>query len=225
MSRLISLFMHQFMRSRRWLAWALLLPAASALAQSAPNPPVLDPDALLRRLARPAPATTAFVEVHFSPLLSRPLIVSGKVEYDGPDSLARTVEHPYSEHTEIHGDAVSVVRGNDKPRTFSLQRSPELRTLLSSFSALLSGNRQQLEQSFTLSVGGDDAHWSMDLTPLDSRVKQRVSRITVNGQAASPRCMTTRTPDGSVTVMLMEDAAAAPVAAGIDLPGLEKLCH
>ena len=221
----MSQFMRHLMHQGGWFALAFLLPTASVLAQSSPNPAAPDPDALLRRLARPAPATTAFVEVHFSPLLSRPLIVSGNLEYEGPDSLARTVEQPYTEHTEIHGDQVSVVRGNDKPRTFSLQRAPELKTLLSSFSALLSGNRQQLEQSFALAVSGDDAHWSMGLTPLDSRVKQRVSRITVNGQAGSPRCMTTTAPDGSVTVMLMEDAARAPVPAGIDLAGLEKLCH
>jgi hypothetical protein len=185
----------------------------------------LDLDVLLRHLARPAPATTPFVEVHFSPLLSRPLIVSGELEYSGPDSLARTVEKPYSEQTQIHGDEVSVVRGNGKPRIFSLQRAPELKTLLSSFSALLGGNRQQLEQSFTLTVGGDDAHWTLGLTPRDSHVSQRVSRITVNGAGGSPRCMTTAAPDGSVTVMLMEEAARTQVPIDIDRAALEKVCH
>jgi hypothetical protein len=202
---------------------ALLLPAASALAQQSPAAP--DIDALLRRLARPAPASTPFVEVHFSPVLSRPLIVSGELEYDGPDSLARTVDKPYSERTVIHGDDVSVTRGTGKARTFSLQHAPELKTLLSSFSALLGGNRQQLEQSFALTVSGDDAHWSMALTPRDSRVTQRVSRITVNGAAGSPRCMTTTAPDGSVTVMLMEAAAQTALAPDIDRAALEKVCR
>jgi hypothetical protein len=207
----------------------VLLPAALAMGQqtgSAPGaaaPP--DIDALLHRLARPAPATTAFVEVHFSPVLSRPLIVSGELQYDGPDALARTVTKPYSEHTEIHGDQVSVVRGSGTPRTFSLARAPDLKTLLSSFSALLGGNRQQLEQSFTLTLNGDDAHWSINLTPRDSRVAQRVSRITVNGAAAVARCMTTAAPDGSVTVMLMEDAAQTPVAPDTGRAALEKVCH
>ncbi len=133
------------MRSARWLAAAMSLTVAAALA--AP-----DPDALLQRLTRPAPATTTFVEVHFSPLLSRPLIVSGELQYDGPDSLGRTVQKPYSEHTQIHGDEVSVTRGSGKPRIFSLQRAPELKTLLTSFSALLGGNRAQLERSFNLNV-------------------------------------------------------------------------
>jgi Outer membrane lipoprotein carrier protein LolA-like len=202
----------------RWIACALALYGAQALA--AP-----DVDSLLAHLARPAPATTPFVEVHFSPLLSRPLIVSGELTYSGPDSLGRTVDKPYSEHTEIHGDEVSITRGSGKPRTFSLQRAPELKTLLSSFSALLGGNRQQLEQGFTLLLSGDDAHWSLGLTPRDSRVRQRVSQITVTGVAGSPRCMTTAAPDGSVTVMLMEEAASTPVAADIDRAALEKVCH
>ncbi len=202
---------------------ALLLPVANALAQAPAGAP--DIDALLRHLARPAPASTPFVEVHFSPLLSRPLIVSGELEYNGPDALARTVEKPYSEHTVIQGDEVSVTRGTGKPRTFSLQRAPELKILLSSFSALLGGNRQQLEQSFSLTVGGDEAHWSMALVPRDSRVTQRVARIMVNGAADTPRCMITTAPDGSVTVMLMDEAAKTSVAPDIDRAGLEKVCH
>jgi hypothetical protein len=209
----------------RWLAVLVVLPATAVLAQSAPTPAALNVDALLQRLARPAPATTAFVELHFSPLLSRPLIVSGELEYGGPDSLGRTVDHPYSEHTRIHGDEVSVVRGNGKPHIYSLQQAPEMKTLLSSFSALLGGNRQQLESSFVLTLNGDNEHWSLGLTPRDSRVKQRVSQITVNGGAGSPRCMTTTAPDGATTVMLMEDAARAPLAPGVSLAGLAKLCH
>jgi hypothetical protein len=211
----------------RRMATILVTGTASVLAlpiwAADPAPP--DLDALLQHLARPAPATTPFVEVHFSPLLSRPLIVSGELEYSGPDSLARTVDKPYAEHTEIHGETVSVTRGNGKPRTFSLQRAPELKTLLSSFSALLGGNRQQLEGSFTLTVSGDDAHWTLGLAPRDSRVSQRVTRITVNGAAGSPRCMTTAAPDGSVTVMLMEDAARTQVPVDVDRAALEKVCH
>lgn len=207
----------------RWMVVAALLPAAAALGEATSSAP--DLDTLLQHLTRPAPATTPFVEVHFSPLLSRPLIVSGEMEYDGPDALARTVEKPYSEHTQIQGDTVSVTRGNGKPRTFSLQRAPDLKTLLSSFSALLGGNRAQLEQGFTLALSGDDAQWSLTLTPRDSRVSQRVSRIVVNGAAGRPRCMTTMAPDGSVTVMLMEDAARTSVPPDIDRAALDKVCR
>ncbi|HTY92420.1 MAG TPA: LolA-related protein [Steroidobacteraceae bacterium] len=186
---------------------------------------VPDPDALLRHLARAAPATTAFVEVHFSPLLSRPLIVSGELEYGGPDVLGRTVAKPYSEQTQIRGDTVTIVRGAGKPRTFSLERAPELKILLSSFSALLEGNRRRLETDFTLTVEGDAAHWSLGLTPRDARLRQRVPQITVTGAASGPRCMITTAPDGSLTVMLMEDAARTEVAPDVDRAGLEQACR
>jgi hypothetical protein len=211
------------MAMARWLVVALLVRAATALGEPAAAAPTVD--VLLRHLARPAPATTPFIEVHFSPLLSRPIIVSGELEYDGPDSLARTVEKPYSERTQIQGDTVTLTRGSDKPRVFSLQRAPELKTLLSSFSALLGGNRAQLEQAFTLSLGGDEAHWSLALTPRDSRVSQRVSRILVNGAGAGARCMTTTAPDGSVTVMLMEEAARTTSPADLSATGINKVCH
>jgi hypothetical protein len=207
----------------RWLAMAALLHIATALGE--PGSPAPNVDTLLQHLARPAPARTPFVEVHFSPLLSRPIIVSGEMEYDGPDSLARTVDKPYPEHTRIQGDTVTLTRGNDPPRTFSLQRAPDLKTLLSSFAALLGGNRAQLEQGFTLKLGGDEAHWSLELTPRDIRVAQRVTRILVNGAAGSPRCMTTSAPDGSVTVMLMEEAARTTLPADLDRAGLNKVCR
>jgi Outer membrane lipoprotein carrier protein LolA-like len=211
------------MATARWLVVALLLRTASALGEPAASAPTVD--ALLQHLARPAPATTPFVEVHFSPLLSRPIVVSGELEYDGPEALARTVDKPYSERTQIQGDTVTLTRGNDKPRIFSLQRAPELKTLLSSFSALLGGNRTQLEQAFTLNLGGDAAHWSLALTPRDSRVSQRVSRILVNGAAAQARCMTTTAPDGSVTVMLMDEAARTALPADLNATGINKVCH
>ena len=211
------------MRARvRRLALAVLLPAGVLGAAAAPAP---DVDALLAHLMRPAPARTPFVEVHFSPLLTRPLIVSGELEYDGPEALARTVEKPYSEHTQIQGDTVTVTRGSAPPRTFSLQRAPELKTLLSSFSALLGGNRAQLEQGFTIALAGVEAHWSLTLPPRDSRVRARVARILVNGAAQSPRCMTTSAPDGSVTVMLMEAAARAQLPVDATRAALDQLCR
>jgi hypothetical protein len=52
-----------------------------------------------------------------------------------------------------------------------------------------------------------------------------VSRILVNGAAGGARCMTTTAPDGSVTVMLMEEAARTTVPADFDRAGLNKVCR
>jgi hypothetical protein len=167
----------------------------------------LDLDALLSRLARPAPAATAFVEVRFSKLLAKPLVVSGELEYLGPESLARTVKEPFQERTEIKGATVTVKRGSERERRFSLQRAPELRTLLDSFTALLGGDRSVLERQFTLELEGDEQAWKLVMVPKDARVKQRIRDITVTGSNSEPRCLITTEPDEDASVMLLAGAA------------------
>ena len=183
-----------------------------------------DIDELLKHLARPAPAATPFVEAHFSRLLARPLVVSGKLEYLGPDALARTIESPYHEHTEIHGDAVTVARESDKVRQFSLQHAPEMKSLLGSFAALLSGDAAGLHREFDLDVQGEPEAWTLTLTPHDAHVRRRVLSISVSGEQAQPRCLITREPNDNTTVMLVGQAAQTPLPAAVDRAWLEAQC-
>ena len=167
-----------------------------------------DLDALLKRLARPAPAVTPFVEARFSNLLAKPLIVSGQLEYMGPESLARTVTAPFKERTEIKNMAVTVQREGQKPRRFSLKRAPELHLLLDSFAALLGGDGSGLEKQFTLAMRGDDAAWTLVMTPKEPRIKQRIRDITVTGTATEPRCLVTTEPNDNANIMLLAAAAS-----------------
>src|SRR6185503_4907596 len=91
---------------------------------------VLDTGSLLQRLARPAPATTPFVEVRFSKLLDQPLVVKGQLEYHEDGALVRAVDMPFRERTEIRGETVTVERVGRSTRRFSLKRAPELRSML-----------------------------------------------------------------------------------------------
>lgn len=176
-------------------------------------------------MARPASATTAFVEAHFSSLLSRPLVVSGELEYLGPDSLARTVQAPYYERTEVHGENVTVQREQGKARQFSLSRAPELRSLLASFAALLSGDRSALEREFDLELQGDEGGWTLRMTPRDPRTRQRIHAITVNGRGSDPRCITTAEPNDNTTVTLLADAAKTVLPQAPDRAWLDAQCR
>src|SRR4051812_39978205 len=71
------------------LVAAILAPAISLAAP--------DADALLKSLARPAPAVTAFVEVRYSRLLEQPLVVKGQLEYHEDGTLVRAVKDPFQE--------------------------------------------------------------------------------------------------------------------------------
>ena len=64
-------------------------------------------------------------------------------------------------------------------------------------------DRTTLQQQFDLDLQGDDQSWSLALTPRDAHVRQRVLSITVVGAGNEPRCITTRQPNDTTTIMLM----------------------
>lgn len=194
-----------------------LLPVAAVLAA----PENLD---IVKRLARPAPASVAFVEARFSSLLTMPLVVSGELDYEGADSLNRRIKEPYAETTAIRGEAVRVERTGQAPRTFSLHRAPELRGLLTGMTGLLAGNDELLAQHFEVSTKGTaDTAWRIDLKPTDGRVQKRLRGITVTGTAAEPRCFVIRDTQDGASVMLL-GAAAKPVPPTATLPDLLGAC-
>src|SRR5689334_2459389 len=100
---------------RALLALTMLPPLCATAA-------TLDANALIGRLAKPAPATVAFREVRFSSLVNEPLIVAGELGYSGPGSLDRKVTQPYNETVAIRGESVRVEREGEQPRTFGLNR-------------------------------------------------------------------------------------------------------
>lgn len=180
-----------------------LLGALSPLATSAPTP-----EQLLASLARPAPATTAYVEIRYSDLLSEPLLSRGMLSFDAADQLSKRVDEPFQESTVVRGESVRVERRGRKPMQFSLKRAPELRALLVGFSALLSGDQAALRAHFDVSVSGTSGEWQILLSPTDARIGKRIRSITVLGADAAPRCFVVDQADGDSSLMLVDAAAA-----------------
>ena len=195
-----------------------MLPALSATAAT------LDADALIGRLAQPAPATVAFREVRFSPLVNEPLIVAGELGYDGPASLDRRVTEPYRETVAIRGESVQVEREGEPTRSFGLNRAPELRGLLSGFTALLAGDPAVLERSFKVEASGTDQAWTLELTPIDARARRRLQQIVVNGRADVPQCFTMLTAKGGASVLLLGATADRELPKPTTLDTLKHLC-
>jgi len=182
-----------------------LLPATAPAA-----PPGPELDALLARIARPAPARVAFVDVRWSGLLARPLVTAGELEYRGGEALVKRIDRPYRETTEIDGKDVRVRRAGQTPRRFSLDRAPELRGMLASFAGLLAGDRKALETYFDVSLDAGDA-WTITLVPKAERLRKRVVAIEMQGRGNTPRCVVVREPDGDATLSLLGDAGAEAV--------------
>jgi hypothetical protein len=158
---------------------------------------------LLARLARPAPDTTTFVEVRYSGLLAEPLVAAGRLEHRTDGALVREVLEPYRETTTLKGENVRLVREGSKPRSFSLDRAPELRGMLSSFGALLAGDLALLERHFAVTTRGKNDGWRIELIPTDEKLERRLARIVVDGALEHARCFTMSEPDGDASVMAL----------------------
>jgi len=175
-------------------------------------------------LARPAPDWTGFVEVRYSSLLEKPIVVSGRLEHRENGSLVRRVESPYEEVTELQGENVSVERAGSKPRRFSLDRAPELRGMLASFDAILKGDRQMLDQYFVVTAQGSDARWEITLTPRDDKLKRRLSVIVVDGAESRPKCFTLAEPDGDESLMALGVAGPGDLPTSLERQALHAWC-
>jgi hypothetical protein len=146
-----------------------------------------DADALIARLAKPAPASVEFTEVRFSRLLG----------YSGASSLDRRVTTPYREQTSIRGESVKVEREGEKPRSFALKHAPELRGLLTGFSAMLSGDAATLRQAFNVKATGSGDTWTLQLSPTDATAQRRLHKIEVSGSNSEPHCFVGSDGQGS----------------------------
>jgi hypothetical protein len=180
---------------------------------------------LLARLARPAPATTRFVDVRFSDLLTEPLVSRGELRFDAADRLGKRVDAPFRENTTVQGESVRIEREGRKTMQFNLKRAPELRALLAGFSGLLAGNLAALQQHFKIDVGGDDARWRIALLPIEARMRKRIKRVEVFGIDNAPQCFRIEEVDGDVSVMLVDTAAASSLPQPLTLPKLLELCQ
>jgi hypothetical protein len=199
---------------------AALMTLATTIASAA------DPgtEALLERLARPAPESTAFVEVRYSALLTEPLVVAGELEHRDDGALVRRVLEPYRETTTLLGENVTVERDGSRPRRFSLDRAPELRGILNSFGAIVKGDRATLEQHFEIASSESDSTWRIDLVPRGDKLRARLARVRVDGHADRANCMTMEEPDGDATVMAIGVADRGTLPSPLDRESLQSWC-
>jgi hypothetical protein len=180
-----------------WLV-AALVPAAE---------PVSGMESLLTALARAPPQAIAFTELRSSALLEGELIVSGTLEYSAPGKLSRIVTQPYEERTDIDGDEVRITRADRPERRFSLRRAPELRGLLTSFSAILGDDRAALDREFELSLATAETGWQLTLIPRSKRARASIGSIRVRGAGDTPSCIAIDGNGGESTALLLGTAA------------------
>jgi hypothetical protein len=207
------------------LATTLLTLAIATPLCAATDAGAVDTGWILSHLARPAPMHTSFVELRDSKLLKAPLRIEGEYRRPSNDTLVRDVRAPYAETTTIRAGNVSIARAGKSARTFSLARVPELAGMQASFGALLSGDRQQLEQHYRIASSGTRQHWTLTLTPKDAGFAAKVRDITLHGRGAELRCIETASAGSSDVQRTLLAGAARDASTATTSAALAALCH
>jgi hypothetical protein len=206
------------------LTTSLLL---TATPPSTPPQAALSPDtaALIASLARPAPASTAYTEVHFARLLKQPLTLHGRLDYAGADKLGKRVDSPFQETTTIADGKATIEREGRGAKTFGLDRAPELQALLASFSALLGGDADTMNRYYSVTATTLNKAWTLDLQPRSPALARHLKDIVIDGRDKEPRCFTMTQGDGDASVMLLGDLAAAKLPEPLTRAALDTLCR
>jgi hypothetical protein len=184
-----------------------------------------DAAALIATLARPAPASTAYTEVHFARLLKEPLVLHGQLDYGGAEKLGKRVDAPYKETTTIADGKATIAREGRGTKTFGLDRAPELQGLLASFSAMLSGDAETMNRYYVVEQKDDAKNWTLTLHPRSLDLAKHLKTIVIDGSAKEPRCFTMTQGNGDVSIMLLGDLANTPLTKPITRPALDNVCH
>ena len=179
------------------LALGLLM---TLLGCAAVQAAVDDLDAVMHSLAARRHAQVSFVEQHFLSLLKRPVESYGELSYDAPGRLEKHTVEPRPETLRVDGDIVTVERGH-RSRTIELQAYPQIRPFVDSIRATLAGDRSALERVFRLEFAGDQARWTLVLTPLDTQVAKTVANIRIDGIRDDLLKVEIRQSDGDRSVM------------------------
>jgi hypothetical protein len=181
----------------------LLMMAVGLLGATAPS--FNDLDEVMGLLAMRQHGRVEFVEQHFLHVLSRPVESSGELRYDAPDRLEKRTLKPHAESLTLSGGTLTVERGHSR-RVMDLHAYPQVLPFVESIRATLAGDRSALEKLFHLEFSGNVARWTLTLVPLESKVKNSVAQVRIDGMRDQLLKVEIRQPDGDRSLMTLRPA-------------------
>ena len=160
-------------------------------------------DQLMQGLAQTRTGHARFVETKKIAMLDQSIESSGELFYTAPDTLEKRTLKPKPETMRVEGDKLVIERGRQKYR-LQLQDYPELAAFIDSIRGTLAGNRKALEQAYQLSLEGSVSAWTLQLVPLNAKMKQIVARIRISGVRDEVRSIDVDQADGDSSHMRIE---------------------
>jgi len=193
-------------RDRHWLpgffvAAALVIEPRIASADTPPAGTAWRLPQLMASMHGVRAASARFVEKKFVQLLARPLQSSGTLIFNAPDRLQKETLAPTPSRLTVNGDRLTVVQPDGKTRDVSLSEVPEIGALAESIRATLAGDGATLTRYYTTTLSGTAGNWSLMLEPRDSRLRNLVTTIRMQGEGTVIRSIETVERDGDRTEM------------------------
>jgi Outer membrane lipoprotein carrier protein LolA-like len=182
--------------------------ASSAPRKAAAPPPPLAPqgtgdlDEVMALLAMRKHGHVEFIEQKFIAALDRPIESSGELRFDAPDHLEQRTLKPRAETLVLDNGTLSVDRGHTH-RVMDMHAFPQVEPLVESIRATLAGDRGALEHLFHLEFTGGMARWTLTLVPLESKVKQLVAQVKIDGVRDQLIKVEIRQTDGDRSLMTL----------------------
>ena len=161
-----------------------------------------DLDEVMGLLAMRQHGRVEFIEQQFLSVLKRPIESSGELRYDAPDRLEKRTLKPRTETLVLSGGVLTVERAHSR-RVTDLHAYPQVLPFVESIRATLAGDRGALERVFHLDFAGSLERWSLVLVPLDSKVKQSVAQVRIDGMRDQLQRVEIRQPDGDRSLMTL----------------------
>jgi outer membrane lipoprotein carrier protein LolA len=166
-------------------------------------PPVFnDLDEIMGLLAMRQHGRVEFIEQQFLSVLSHPIESSGELRFDAPDRLEKRTLKPRAETLVLSGGTMTVERAHSR-RVIDLHAYPQVQPFVESIRATLAGDRGALERLFHLDFTGSVARWTLTLVPLESKVKQSVAQVRIEGARDQLLRVEIRQPDGDRSLMTL----------------------
>jgi hypothetical protein len=180
----------------------LLLLSACLSGQARAEAAFSDLNEVMSMLAARQHGRVEFVEQQFLAVLKAPIESSGELRYDAPDRLEKRTLKPRAETLLLAAGILTVERGHNK-RTMDLHAYPQVLPFVESIRATLAGDRGSLERLFRVDFAGTVSRWTMTLVPIESKVKQSVSQVRIDGMRDQLIKVEIRQPDGDRSLMTL----------------------
>jgi Outer membrane lipoprotein carrier protein LolA-like len=186
----------------RMTALTLVLTCASFIGAATLAAAPADLDEVMGLLALRKHGHVEFVEQRFLSVLNHPIESSGELRFDAPDHLEQRTLKPRVETLVLDGGMLTVDRGRTH-RVTDLHAFPQIEPFIESIRATLAGDRKGLERLFHTEFFGGTARWTLTLVPLESKTKQWVAQVKIDGIRDQLLKVEIRQTDGDRSLMTL----------------------